>query len=78
MKKIFYDKITLVCQELGLKPHQIMEKSSNKLKVISSPVDLEGHLGYDGRKYVLDFSRLFPPELPNKSLKSSSISIIET
>lgn len=67
----FYDKVTLVCQELGLKAHQVKEKSTDKVKTLSSPVDLEGHIGFDGRKYMLDFSRLFPPELPNKDVKAS-------
>lgn len=27
--------------------------------------DLEGHIGLDGRLYIIDFSRSFPPEAPN-------------
>jgi hypothetical protein len=29
---------------------------------LHGPADLEGHLGNDGRYYLLDFARLFPPE----------------
>src|SRR5262245_34355686 len=28
----------------------------------AAPGDIEGHLGYDSRFYVLDFARTFPPE----------------
>jgi hypothetical protein len=34
--------------------------------VISSPFDVEGHLGVDGRYYLLDFSRVMPPEMKNR------------
>lgn len=37
-----------------------------------SPLDLEVHQGLDGRYYLLDFSRLFPPEalLPGRHKNS--------
>jgi hypothetical protein len=35
------------------------------------PFDLEGHRGDDGRFYLVDFARLFPPEMP--SLEDSSV-----
>ena len=31
-----------------------------------SAVDIEGHIGSDGRFYILDFSRTFPPEAPKE------------
>lgn len=31
---------------------------------IFGPGDIEGHLGTDGRYYLLDFARLMPPEAP--------------
>lgn len=43
----------------NLQPHTCGEK------LIYCVVDLEGHKGLDGRYYLLDFSRLFPPEQPN-------------
>ena len=33
-------------------------------KFLFAPCDIEGHLGTDGRMYVLDFARVFPPETP--------------
>ena len=38
-----------------------------------SAVDIEGHQGNDGRYYLLDFSRTFPPEEPNPSEKFSHL-----
>lgn len=32
--------------------------------MVASPGDLEGHKGLDGRYYLLDVARLFPPEAP--------------
>jgi Clustered mitochondria len=38
--------------------------------MVWSAVDLEGHLGEDGRFYMLDFSRVFPPRRPDMSQKN--------
>ena len=35
------------------------------------PADIEVHKGTDDRYYMLDFSRLWPPEVPTKGLKAS-------
>ena len=40
---------------LNLKIHQVKEEN------IVGPADLEGHKGIDGRFYIADVSRLFPP-----------------
>jgi hypothetical protein len=34
------------------------------------PADMEGHLAKDGKYYLLDFARCFPPEAPSKFTKS--------
>lgn len=34
------------------------------LQVMHSACDIEGHRGEDGRFYLLDFARSFPPEYP--------------
>ncbi len=47
---------------LGLKPHFVTNgKSAGGETEITCCVDLEGHRGKDGKKYLLDFSRTFPP-----------------
>jgi len=38
-----------------------------------TPVDLEGHRGLDGRDYLLDFSRIFPPEAPDRHVRCSHL-----
>lgn len=58
----FSDKLKHVAQELGLKLHKAGKEPN--AKYLYTPVDMEGHIGTDGRMYLLDFSRLFPPERP--------------
>jgi tetratricopeptide (TPR) repeat protein len=58
----FSSKLKQVAEELGLKLHKA-GKDPNA-KYLYTPVDMEGHIGTDGRMYLLDFSRLFPPERP--------------
>jgi len=40
-------------------------------KYIYGPCDQEGHVGTDGHFYVIDLSRVFPPETPDISTKGS-------
>ena len=42
-------------------------------KLLSTPTDIEGHRGKDGRFYVLDFARVFPPEHPTVAGISSLV-----
>lgn len=58
----FSSKLKHVAQELGLKLHKAGKEPN--AKYLYTPVDMEGHIGTDGRMYLLDFSRLFPPERP--------------
>lgn len=41
--------------------------------MIWSPVDVEGHRGTDGRFYLIDYSRVMPPETPVKELRCSCV-----
>jgi hypothetical protein len=50
--------------KLNLKGHFV--GPVNKPVFLHGPGDLEGHAGLDGRYYLLDFARLFPPEPPTK------------
>jgi tetratricopeptide (TPR) repeat protein len=54
-----YDAVTESSHVLNLKPHLIGKDEDQW--AISSPCDLEGHIGKDGRQYLLDFSRYMPP-----------------
>jgi tetratricopeptide (TPR) repeat protein len=58
----FSSKLKHVAQELGLKLHKAGKEPN--AKYLYTPVDMEGHIGTDGRMYLLDFSRLLPPERP--------------
>ena len=49
-------------EKLNLKAHLVGKQGA---ALLHTPVDLEGHCGTDGRYYLLDFSRLFPPESPS-------------
>jgi hypothetical protein len=40
---------------------------------LCAPADLEGHLGDDSRFYLLDFSRVFPPETPRKDIPNAHL-----
>ena len=39
-------------------------------KMLHSPADIEGHRGFDNHYYVLDFSRVLPPETPDPRVRS--------
>ena len=54
----FNEKMKLAAAKLNLKAHQV----SNVL--LHSAADIEGHKGVDGRYYLLDFQRVFPPQNP--------------
>lgn len=62
--------IERVSKILNLKGHMCGLVSGQR-GFLHSPCDLEGHLGFDGRFYMLDFARVFPPQTPNKKLVGS-------
>ncbi len=55
---VFISMIQEATRQLNLKMHTMGEKG------LYTAVDTEGHLGKDGRYYVVDCARLFPPERP--------------
>ncbi len=51
-------KMVMAASRINLKEHRV-----GRFEVpLCSPVDIEGHRGMDGRLYLLDFARTFPPE----------------
>eukprot|EP01116_Phalansterium_solitarium_P021277 TRINITY_DN6548_c0_g1_i1.p1 TRINITY_DN6548_c0_g1~~TRINITY_DN6548_c0_g1_i1.p1 ORF type:complete len:1106 (+),score=432.25 TRINITY_DN6548_c0_g1_i1:73-3390(+) len=62
--------INRATRKLNLKEHRVGNRMLNQL--ITTPVDLEGHYGSDKRMYLLDFSRLFPPEAMPPSQRRST------
>ncbi|EGC35315.1 hypothetical protein DICPUDRAFT_152393 [Dictyostelium purpureum] len=55
------EKMKEAGKKLNLKAHHV-GSVSGFTKELTSPGDIEGHLGEDNRYYVIDFSRTFPPE----------------
>jgi hypothetical protein len=57
--KDFNEQMRLAGEFLHLKPHQV---GASNPQLLYSCGDIEGHVGKDGRFYLLDFSRSLPPE----------------
>jgi len=55
--------------ELNIAPH----RCGNAGIILYSPADMEGHVGKDGRFYLLDFSRVFPPETPKPGIRMAHL-----
>eukprot|EP01105_Mastigella_eilhardi_P018223 TRINITY_DN4210_c0_g1_i2.p1 TRINITY_DN4210_c0_g1~~TRINITY_DN4210_c0_g1_i2.p1 ORF type:complete len:820 (+),score=192.17 TRINITY_DN4210_c0_g1_i2:941-3400(+) len=60
---VLNDKLKRVSQILNIRRRRVREGA-----YLYSPVDLEGHKGSDAQYYLVDFSRCFPPEFPDKSI----------
>lgn len=52
-----------LAQRLNLKEHRVSPSQTLHLCV-----DIEGHVGGDGRRWIVDTARVFPPEAPSASL----------
>ena len=60
--KEFSQIVNAASSKMGLKSHRVINGRSSGASIeITHCVDLEGHLGKDGKRYLLDFSRTFPP-----------------
>lgn len=57
------DLMKLASERMNLKGHVTGLRTGYK-KTIYGPGDIEGHVGTDGKYYVVDFGRLMPPEDP--------------
>lgn len=69
-----FDKImTNAAQLLNLAPHTVGNANAGQSVVLHSAADIEGHIGSDGRFYLLDFSRTLPPTAPSKDLPGSHL-----
>eukprot|EP01127_Copromyxa_protea_P019689 TRINITY_DN6444_c0_g2_i4.p1 TRINITY_DN6444_c0_g2~~TRINITY_DN6444_c0_g2_i4.p1 ORF type:complete len:903 (+),score=135.68 TRINITY_DN6444_c0_g2_i4:266-2710(+) len=56
------DLIQKVAKLLYLKPHIVGSGMNNEPIRLDFPADVEGHLGTDGKYYLVDVHRLFPAE----------------
>lgn len=55
---------------LNLKGH-FAGSAAERSQFLHTPLDLEGHVGHDGKFYLCDFSRLMPPEMPRRDCKQA-------
>lgn len=55
-----------LAERLRLEPHVVTDSKMEK-HVLYGPTDIEVHLGYDGRYYLLDSARLMPPQTPPRN-----------
>jgi len=58
---VFNEKMKLAASIIGLKEHRV-GRVLDTSQTLAAPFDVEGHSGRDGRFYLIDFSRVMPPE----------------
>lgn len=54
---VFSEKMKQASEILNIKPH-ICGFDEDQKKLLHSAIDVEGHLGTDGKLYLLDFARV--------------------
>lgn len=59
--------------QLNLAGHSVWDTSHTSQVRLHGPVDCEGHLGIDGRFYIIDPARLFPPAKPRPEVKGGKL-----
>uniref|UniRef100_H3DFC0 Clustered mitochondria homolog n=1 Tax=Tetraodon nigroviridis TaxID=99883 RepID=H3DFC0_TETNG len=58
----FLELLEKTCKPLRIQRHQVLDHNSVPVELCSG-IETKGILGNDGRPYVLDFLRTFPPDL---------------
>lgn len=59
--KTFNESISCLAEQLNIAEHQVGNVR------LAGPGDVEGHRGADGRFYLIDLARVFPPQAPLRS-----------
>eukprot|EP00026_Physarum_polycephalum_P001577 Phypoly_transcript_01579.p1 GENE.Phypoly_transcript_01579~~Phypoly_transcript_01579.p1 ORF type:complete len:1064 (+),score=124.40 Phypoly_transcript_01579:78-3269(+) len=62
---VFMQNIRKAAKCLNLKPHTVKDVQ------VYTAVDMEGHMGADGRYYIVDTARTFPPSTPTQGLRGA-------
>jgi ubiquitin-protein ligase/uncharacterized membrane protein YgcG len=57
----FAQRMLHVARKINIKPHWCGLDGGAQRGWLAAPTDIEGHIGTDGKRYVLDFGRVFPP-----------------
>ncbi len=63
------DKLALLGKMLNLQPEFITNATKTQRVLLHLSSDIEGHIGKDGRSYLVDFARLSPPTTPRSGVK---------
>lgn len=58
--KAISELLRKVCEKLNLKPHGGMERSTDQVKLMFGPTDMEVHRGRDGRYYIIGTGKRQP------------------
>ena len=66
------EKMLAVSTMLNLRPHRVRDPKTGNDVILPSCFDIEGHLGKDGRYYLVDFHRTFPPEPPPNVIEAQA------
>jgi hypothetical protein len=62
---------------MATNPHAVARAHCRKVELHLAG-DVEGHLGTDGRFYILDTARVFPPDVPKPRYNASFVPHIAT
>ena len=66
-QEAFNEKMRLIGEKLNLQGHYAGSSADTAdHRYLYAPCDIEGHIGVDGRSYVVDLHRLLPPEAPTR------------
>lgn len=60
--KRYEELLSKTAKQLKIRPHKVINQANDSVQLYSS-VDCKGIIGNDGRTYILDLLRTFPPDL---------------
>jgi len=71
----FNNMMEIAATRLNLESHRcgLQKFGDDEGTLLHSAADVEGHRGKDGKYYLLDFSRTFPPCPPSKEIQGSHL-----
>lgn len=64
-------RVRALGRALNVKPHAVLERSTNRQVEVYTAADVEGHLDRRGRFFMLDLSRTLPPCRPLTDTKNA-------
>lgn len=67
------DRLAARIEEASAKLNLKLHEAGKDRVMMATAVDIEGHVGRDNRFYLLDFSRVFPPVTPNRTIEGSHL-----